>query len=457
MLFSIKKENFFLCIFALFIIFHLEPTSFLFSPLYGENIRELPKVTGPNQNQSDKLYHFLFRNSATPTAPKYPKSFSNTPNPPPNNVPPNTYIEEIKASSQRKREKEKSSSNKKTPLLQTKTHQNLAKAYLKNQKTKVKHKWSTTKISEPTEKPKKIKERKKKISSDLQNSKFAGRFRHPSPSFYRGIYVNNSTIRNPPKYTYLLSKAWNHGMNTLIIDVQPRMPKKDFLQYASQKGFYIVARIVVFQGGLKSYPPPQEHLKKIYRLVRNVASQGFMEIQLDYIRFTDTKKIKGLSLAKRYLCIKKILQEVRKQIRPYKIRLGADLFGRVAFNYDDLIGQNLELFASQVDLIYPMAYPSHFYGMPKHIRDPHKTVFESIRNSVRRVKGNARIVAYIQAFRMSIAKTGLSYQNYIYQQILAAEYAGGSGYIAWNAKNEYSHFFAAVEKYRKNQARKTNI
>ena len=283
-------------------------------------------------------------------------------------------------------------------------------------------------------------------------SRLTGRFHPNMPQYYQGLYLTARTANTPARYEALLRQAHSKKMNVLVVDVQPRFPNRRFFQSAKARNFYLVSRIVVFEGGLKRYPPSSAHLKKIYSLVQKSAEEGFDEIQLDYIRFSDTRRFKGLSLQKRYQCIENILKEVEQRLEPYGLPWGVDLFGRVAFNQNDRIGQKMELFAVYVDTIYPMLYPSHFYGMPRRIRSPYSTVKDGIQNSikkVRKVKKNTRIIAYIQAFKMSIAPSGLSFVDYMYKQLRASAQAGGSGYIAWNARNRYASFFKALDKFDK--------
>ena len=273
---------------------------------------------------------------------------------------------------------------------------------------------------------------------------------HPHTlEYYRGLYLNNHSASSPKRYQVILGQAKKRNMNALVVDVQPRIPNINFIQSAQHQHFYLIARIVVFPGGLKTYPPSQAHLTKIYRLAQESAKRGFNEIQLDYIRFSDYN-VKGRpSLKQRYECIEKILKKMDDRMEAYNIPWGADLFGRVAFNKNDRIGQKLEIFASYADTIYPMLYPSHFYGMPKRMSDPYTTILKGIENSARRVKKRARIVAFIQAFRMNIKVSRLSFIDYISKQIIAARKAQASGYIAWNARNHYAEFFRALDQIEK--------
>ncbi|PKL29751.1 MAG: hypothetical protein CVV45_21035, partial [Spirochaetae bacterium HGW-Spirochaetae-10] len=219
-------------------------------------------------------------------------------------------------------------------------------------------------------------------------------FAKAAPSFYRGLYINNALVRGKG-FANFLKTADNHGINVLVIDIQPHMPPAEALKLAEDMGFYLVARVVVFDAGLKTYPAPKGHIERIVNRAEEGAKAGFAEIQLDYIRFADNLRVKGLTVQKRYDYISSVLSQFERRLRPYKVRIGADIFGRIAFNRDDIIGQKLELFDRHMDVIYPMLYPSHFYGDPIRRRKPYHTIFDGTLGSKKRVR-NARIVPYIQ-------------------------------------------------------------
>ena len=278
-------------------------------------------------------------------------------------------------------------------------------------------------------------------------------FAKAAPSFYRGLYINNALVRGKG-FANFLKTADNHGINVLVIDIQPHMPPAGALKLAGDMGFYLVARVVVFDAGLKTYPAPKGHIERIVNRAVEGAKAGFAEIQLDYIRFADNLRVKGLTVQKRYDYISSVLSQFERRLRPYKVRIGADIFGRIAFNRDDIIGQKLELFDRHMDVIYPMLYPSHFYGDPIRRRKPYHTIFDGTLGSRNRVQ-NARIVPYIQAFGMRVGESGLSVENYIRAQLDAAQDSGGAGYVAWNARNDYSIFFRAIRSGRFMPAVKT--
>ncbi len=288
---------------------------------------------------------------------------------------------------------------------------------------------------------------KQAAKSAVAASTFDRSFRYFAPEFYRGIYINSYVARTPQKFRPLFKKCRQYGVNTLVVDVQPRMPSTEMIRLARESGFYLVARVVVFEGGLKVPYVPEKHLRGVLKRAEEAAEAGFMEIQLDYIRFADRANIGKLSLSQRYAVITGILERAEDILRPHGVRIGADIFGRIPFNRNDRIGQKLEIFAPHLDTIYPMLYPSHFYGQPKRIADPYGTILDGQKLSIKRVGHQSRIIAYIQVFKMSVSKSGLSYENYIKRQIDAAKDSGGAGFIAWNARNHYNEFFRALRRH----------
>ncbi len=273
-------------------------------------------------------------------------------------------------------------------------------------------------------------------------------YKYNKPLFIKGLYINNLKIFKNDVWQ-LIEQAKKHGINTLVIDIQPNIVPKEIIKELLSKDFYLIARIVVFENGLNKYPPSKEHLLHIQKLTERAdiaIRNGFQEIQLDYIRFADNHNLNHVPLEKKYRLIAGILKLFEDKLRIYGVRLGADIFGRVPFYENDIIGQKIEIFDKYLDHLHPMLYPSHFYGMEDKIKNPYQTVFEGVKKSKSRVK-NVEIIPYIQAFKMSVNKTGLSYKEYIYHQIQAVYDSNAEGFIAWNASNDYKTFFLAMKDF----------
>jgi hypothetical protein len=273
------------------------------------------------------------------------------------------------------------------------------------------------------------------------------------PYIYRGLYLNNHHGRKISKLTKHIKNAKKYGINVFVVDVQPKLPTKEHLGLIKKAGIYSVARLVCFEQGLRIVKPTKWHMNKLLKRAVESAKLGFDELQLDYIRYADYWGKGKISIKNKYKIIQNILQQFKNTLKAYKIKFGADLFGRIAFNQNDIIGQRLEIFAEKVDVIYPMLYPSHFTGDNYRMSRPYETIYEGVARSINRINASpkykgTKIVAYIQAFKWRIKKSGLSFTNYIYRQIVASERVG-YGWVAWNARNNYTYTWKALELIKK--------
>ncbi len=271
------------------------------------------------------------------------------------------------------------------------------------------------------------------------------------PEFYRGLYLNSYSGKKFEKLSSFIKSAKKANFNTVVIDAHSGrgnrciIPKKH-VEYVLSEGFHPIARIVVFPDGLRKYPVPGEYTNAKIELAKHAASIGFKEIQFDYIRFNDHGLLKHIGLEKRYEMVEGFLRKAREALKEYNVKTAADVFGRIPLNKRDMIGQRMEGLDKVVDIICPMAYPSHYTWSKKLMSDPYHTVFITSK-SARERTSHADIVTYIQAFQIKVSISGLSYQEYMKQQIKACHDAGIRGFIFWNAAQRYDEPFAATRHF----------
>ncbi|MDH5717181.1 MAG: putative glycoside hydrolase [Spirochaetia bacterium] len=268
----------------------------------------------------------------------------------------------------------------------------------------------------------------------------------PLPKYTKGIYLHNFTGLSAEKLKTFINKAKENDLNTFVIDVQKKMIPKENIDLVKKAGIFPVARVVVFEGGLKKKTPDLNYIKHIVQLIEDSAIQGFQEVQLDYIRYADIPELLSLPLKYKYDVISSILKMAKQKANELGILLSADVFGRITLNTHDHIGQKLENFAVYMDTLYPMVYPSHYTNDPARISNPYGTVKEGVLNSKQRLS-NTRIVAYIQGFDMKIDSSKLTMDEYIKSQIEAVRDAKGDGWIIWNPRNQYEPSFTAMRKF----------
>ncbi len=269
------------------------------------------------------------------------------------------------------------------------------------------------------------------------------------PEFYRGIYLNIASSKNFKKLSKFVEMAKKSYINTFVMDAQSSRYKKNIVpeknvKYVLDNGIHPIARIVVFPDGLKRYPVSQSILNDKLDIAESACRAGFKEIQFDYIRFNDSGRNRHVSLNERYKFIESFLLRARNHLKKYNVKIAADVFGRIPLNRRDIIGQRMEGLDKVVDIICPMAYPSHYTWSRKYYANPYYTVFKTSKSAKKRTK-NAEIVSYIQAFRMRLS--GIPYDRYILQQLKAVHDAGIKGFIYWNARQKYNIPFRVARTF----------
>jgi len=275
-----------------------------------------------------------------------------------------------------------------------------------------------------------------------------------APQFYKGIYLNSQSGRDITILKNLITRAKDAGFNVVVIDVHNEssnkflIPKEN-IDYVTAQGFYPIARIVMFPDGLKVYPIPEELIKGRLELAKKACEIGFREIQFDYIRFNDYGILKHVPLEERYKTVEGFLARAKSELLPYKVKVACDVFGRIPLNASDSIGQRMEGLDQVADVICPMAYPSHYTWSKKLMSDPYYTVFITGKRAKERTK-NAEIVMFIQAFKIKVSMSGLSFQEYMTKQIQAVHDSGVKGFIFWNASQQYDEPIAATRQFYSN-------
>ena len=279
-----------------------------------------------------------------------------------------------------------------------------------------------------------------------------GAYRSGGKGVMRGLYIPNRLANSPAYIKSVIGRGRALGINMLVMDVHPfgahqARISREVLDYLKKEGIYMAGRVVCFQDGLKALPVQDEYMRRLYGIIGETARAGFDEVQLDYIRFPDGAPYYALSA--KYGFVDGLLSKARSITKERGVKLSADLFGRVVYNRDDIIGQKVENFAKHVEVIYPMLYPSHFTGDNYRMANPGETIRDGTNRGIARVNGTGvRIQPFIQAFPYNIQWAHVSLDKYVELQITAAESTGARGWVAWNAKGEYECVFRALESLK---------
>lgn len=317
-----------------------------------------------------------------------------------------------------------------------------------------------------------------------------------TPFTVKGLYlsvygIGTDAIRQPA-----LAVAETAGLNSVIVDLKGDtglIPYPSHIPLAAaagslkvrtigdlaslvssmkKRGFYMIARIVVFKdsflararpawavhnrdgslwkdpAGVSWIDPFQtEAWNYSIDIAQEAAESGFDEIQFDYARFPDALGLvyaQPASPANRIGTIVKFLETARHHLENYNVFLSIDVFGYVCWNQNDTqIGQRLEELSDTVDYISPMLYPSSFqFGIPGYrdpVADPYAIVYNSLaRARHRTIFSRVQYRPWLQAFRDYAFDRRKFGDAEIRAQTKAAQDAGALGWMLWNPRNVYS-------------------
>lgn len=296
------------------------------------------------------------------------------------------------------------------------------------------------------------------------------------PGFHgrRGIYLTSYALTRPDFLRRVLERLAAYGLDTVVVNVKnmhgevcyassvelahvigavrSRIDIPEILTEIHARGMYAIARQVVFYDPVLAehlgshaapwvLPTDEEAVAYNVAIARELASLGFDELQLDYVRFPDDGAI-GEDYSDRCSAVEAFLARVREAL---PVPLSVDVFGRVMWPWNarriDPIGQHLEGMAEQVDLFSPMLYPSHYVEQSLK-DDPYGTVKRALEHGMTRVDVPMR--PYLQAFDLDIP-LGMTLPEYIIAQIRAAEEMGADGYLFWNPRADYSALWQALQ------------
>jgi len=261
------------------------------------------------------------------------------------------------------------------------------------------------------------------------------------------------------------------------------LPK--FVRWAHQQGLHVIARIAIFRdeslmrrhpelgivsrrtgaawrenGKLAWVDPSRAEVQEYNLALAKVAAAGGVdEIQYDYVRFpaegdqADTRfAYQDTEQKTRADVITEFVARSHDELRPLGVLFSLDVFGVVAWQRPiDLahVGQDIPRLARACDVLSPMIYPSHFFGMDGHKLPgdaPEHFIAQSMARFGKITEGTGVVLRpWLQAFGW---RTKTYSPQYIATQVAVAKKGGGIGFLFWNARNDYSKPFAAMSTMR---------
>jgi hypothetical protein len=151
------------------------------------------------------------------------------------------------------------------------------------------------------------------------------------------------------------------------------------------------------------------------------------------------------------------LKKAYAELHPTGVLLSLDVFGVMAWQRQvDLshTGQDIVQMARYCDVLSPMIYPSHFFGMdniqhpgdePAHFIGESMDRFELITHPDGNKSSGVVIRPWLQAFHW---RTKTYSPEYIKIQVETAKTKGGIGFLFWNAANDYSKPYVAMPEMK---------
>jgi hypothetical protein len=328
----------------------------------------------------------------------------------------------------------------------------------------------------------------------------------PTPKTFevRGIYMTQWTAGRG--YGMDLIRRWRAaGGNAVVFDLKDMggivaVPFKNplhsgpgspsirslpkLVHFIHSKGMRAIARIALFRDAYLAEHEPQldprsrktgkpwrENGKQVWvdpslaavqdynlALARQAAESGVDEIQFDYVRFPAEGDQEDAHFAfesehpkgQRSDVITAFLKRAYAELHPTGVLVSLDVFGVMAWQRPvDLshTGQDIPQMARYCDVLSPMVYPSHFFGMDGYAIPgdaPDHFISESMKR-FRDITADTQVVLrpWLQAFGW---RTPDYSPAYVIEQVKVARQEGGIGFMFWNARNDYDNVFPAMAK-----------
>ena len=322
----------------------------------------------------------------------------------------------------------------------------------------------------------------------------------PRPEIVRGLYVNRWAALGR-KMSQLIDLAKKTEVNALVIDVKDdrgfvlyksRVPLaveigadtnsamshrklRAILDTMTAHRIFPIARIVVAKDPLlaskklewaikrrdnlqpwldkNGNPWLDPHHQEVWKYAADLAKEayelGFSEVQFDYVRFPDEKRLVRESVYPlangrfRAQVIREQLGYIRSYLKPTGMPVTIDVFGLTATDTTDMgIGQRWEMFIDQADVVLPMVYPSHFapgtYKLGNPNAHPYSTIDHVMKDAKRRtanIANAAKIVPWYQDFTLGPPHY---YAEHVRAQKKAGYDNGFQSWILWNPGSRYN-------------------
>src|SRR3989344_727490 len=276
----------------------------------------------------------------------------------------------------------------------------------------------------------------------------------------------------------------NEELKKVEADLNRIRNVREFVNDLHHRNIYIIARIAVFQDPYfvkihpelavqsKAHAAPWKDKKGLtwidvcardywdytIAVAKESVSQGFDEINFDYIRFPSDGVIDDMtfihcpSSESKADSLENFFRYLKENMKDAGVPISADLFGltTTADNGNDLnIGQIIERAAPHFDYIAPMVYPSHyprgFDGYKNPADHPYEIIFEAMQSASQKLEAvgisKNKLRPWLQDFDL-----GADYKaDMVRAQKKAVYDAGLTSWLMWDPRVEYTEGAYDVE------------
>jgi hypothetical protein len=311
----------------------------------------------------------------------------------------------------------------------------------------------------------------------------------------RGVFFTPSSIANPELRARTMDKLKTVNGNVIVFDVKgsavhfdakntplaaelglvdPKYNLQDVVRILHENNIEAIARYIAIKDYSLAAKVPSSQLNHprtghiISRgwidpadptaleynrqIICELASSGVDEINLDYIRY-DTQQSAAIGVFPPEERIGKIGEFIKMSREAIDAcgpdtRLGVSTFAILGWDYDAnvaSIGQDVVRFAPMLDVISPMAYNANFslenYGDPTGKRGRWNYLV------YRTLTGYAEELGPEHAWKLRPWLQGWGVNTgELRHQIQGVFDSGTCGYMIWNAGNDYSHAYPAMDR-----------
>ena len=261
----------------------------------------------------------------------------------------------------------------------------------------------------------------------------------------KGIYVQQTTAVDPVRLRELIDKSKRVGFSTFVVDLWRRSPDYDkAIATILGAGLRYVPRVTIFpDGARREQIDDRGLLSHRLRLLEHAIKLGASDVQLDYIRFSSRNKPSPENAGQ----VRTVLRFFRERVQQLGARMQIDIFGEVSYGPSLRIGQDIRVFAPELDAVCPMLYPSHFEPYKETAKTPYETVHGAILALERQIESNPiPIYPFIEHFNYRYRMSDEQRAVYFEAQLEAVLNSSAQGVYIWSVGNYYDIPVAVLER-----------